>query len=368
MSGKKNLVIILLLAVITVLFYSCDVNPPDTDGLDSPDNVNAELVGGYPVVSWEDSEGAEGYTVYVSEDGGDFVEVGQTSGEMEFTDPVPFGASDLQFAVRSFAGSNHSPLSAPSGVIFVNVQNLFADKFNSPSKIDLRWDRHEHAESYTVIRFDAASQDVSDATTLVSEMIVSDLLLVISYDDTTAEMDETYWYRVYWNHEDGSVNGQDVDMELGICSGEADYNEPDNNDYMNLPVLIDPADGSAAGVVSPISNYFYSVNDGSGSRFDDIDWFGISDPLNTAYSIEFVFSDISDPQQFDPETEINVYARYGNNSILLDSANAVGDTFTYVLSTEIANAGFPVFFKLVPIVSASDDRYGQYTFQVTDGF
>lgn len=366
MNIKSSLQKLALITISVFVLLSCKVTPEDPAVLESPQNVQVSLLNGFPVVSWDGVSGADNYGVFVSQDGGDFSHVGNSASISDFQDPTPFGASDLQYAVRSYSGEGHSVLSAPSGVMFVNVQNVYADKFSSANKIEIRWDRHEQADSYTIKRFDSANQAEDLGTVVLADYTPNSALFNISFDDTNADLEETYWYRVYFIN-DLIIEGENAPLQLGICSSSLDYNEPDNNDYQTLDpnTIINPADSAAEGVFAPISNFLYSINNDSGGRFDDIDWFGIDDPVNTVYTIEYVF----DPStyQLDPRTEINVAVRFNDNIRILSQSNALGNKFSYILEQDILDANCPLYFKLIPVVGADADKFGNYTFQVKPG-
>jgi hypothetical protein len=359
--------IIFIGALYFLLFGSCggDTGPvPGNSDVAAP-VVVAGIVDGIPIVEWNSVTDADSYDVYRSEDDGEFEFIGNVDDREQFVDSDGLQDKDLSYAVVTLSGAKRSPLSAPTGVIFVNVQNVYAEKFNSVNSIEVSWDKHEQADSYTLKRFDSASQAEVDATTIIENHSPPSSLLTVVYEDSTADPEKTYWYRVYWN-ENSTVHGSNSNLEFGICSIDSDYNEPENNDYQSLLVLIDPTDATAAGVGTAIQNYLYSVNDQAGGRVDDVDWFGMEAPENTAYTIEIIF-DSGDLHQFDIANEIKVYAKYGTY-YQLKTGSVVGNTYQYVLEQDVIDVNVPIYFQIIPTVSSAEDVYGSYTVQIKNGF
>jgi hypothetical protein len=361
-SGVFLLVSILL---ITVFWTSC-TNPsgggPGSGELKPPSYVEVTIEKGEPVITWDTVDDAEGYYLYKKAGKGKFLDTGIIVSGTEYIDIGGFAGLDIQYAVKSFAGTSRSPLSAPSGVVFVNVQNVWATRFQYGDRIELSWDRHSQADSYNIYRCTSADGSGAEMIgTVANDPNETSFILIDDGEEPHPAAGNTpYWYRVVWV-ESAVEYGTSGFVSLGIYGDEVDYNEPFNNDYYDLDNQSPIGIGSGS-----ITNYLYSINNGNGSRDDDVDWFRFENP-SAAVKVKVVYI-ISNPvsgEDFEADQISFALREADGSSILLSTTpdDSISDRIIYEFYDLDSNDDF--YFMVRAVVGENANVFGKYTIQAS---
>ena len=376
---KASWCFLVLLILASILYVGCS-GPgggglPDGHDILPPEQVEVKVAGNDPILTWAGVSGAEGYVIFRKQGSGDYyVDTGHTVSGTTFTDTGVLanpGAASFRYAVASYAGEKRSVLSTPTGVVYVNVPNVWASRFEYADKVVLEWNRHDTAVSYKIYRTD---NPTSGAPEFVAQVPGSATQTEYSLENTeslpdghTAEAGTPYYYRVTWIDSSSIEHGaNDAPYFMGIHGDAVDYDEPHNNDYMKL---------SASDAVSPyvvpatlLTGYLYNIYDGSKDRVDG-DWFRIADP-NDLLKITVQVDLAGKPSDF-LENELRFAVRYGSSGsteeLFTTGVNNAGK-ITYTLIYEhagIDSANVDVYFLLSTETKRALDLFGKYAITFT---
>ena len=152
----------------------------------SVSNLKADATGNKVQLSWTGGvTGAEGYVIYRRTEGGNYTEIGRTSGNT-YSDTIIAGIK-YYYAVAVYSGSRTEDKCPEVGVMYL-AEPAVTGASNITSGVQVKWSQVTGATGYIVYRKGAGKgwariADIKDGST-------------VNYTDTTAASGTTYTYTV----------------------------------------------------------------------------------------------------------------------------------------------------------------------------
>lgn len=227
--------------------------------LKPPNELSADINQNVVIISWAIEDPSDIFQIY-RQDGSalpiaisNFTLTRSGFIDENYPEDIPF-----KYYIKARRGDFISDLSLSSNQITLSALEIEASKLIYNNKIEISWFQNSQAQSYNLYRYDR-----QDDLTFSMKMELPST--AYNYSDTNVEINKIYYYRVTWIKE-GIEYGLNSNMVIGLYSENIDYYEP-NNDYSHL------LDQNGFSIPMQEGQYFYSMDEGSGNRAEDIDWY-----------------------------------------------------------------------------------------------
>ena len=150
--------------------------------------VTVDKYTGNLTLSWDKVSGAGDYTVYCSQNGGEFMELFTGSGT-KFTDDSVTAGNRYQYAVQAVVDGNealNSAMGVSKEVLATCARPSITGTRSDAGKPQITWNEDEEAEYYVIYRSTKSSSGYKEINATKDG----------SYIDETAKAGKTYYYKV----------------------------------------------------------------------------------------------------------------------------------------------------------------------------